>query len=357
MRDILALTSDVARAIAGEIKVTLTPQEQMRLASARPVNPEAYELYLKGVYYSNRRTEEGLERGIQYFKEAVAKDPNYAVAYSALAHSYNNLADYSILSPQEAIPKARAAASTALELDDNLAEAHAAIGMSNLAFQDWPGAERQLRRALELNPGYARAHHLLAMWLWGQGRVDQALAEIRRARELDPLSPLVNTNVGMALYLARQYDQAIEQQKRTLELDPNFIPAHWPLGLAYEQKGILAEAIAEFQKAASPERNRLYLASLGHAYAVAGRRAEARKVLGELTELSKQAYIPAYEIAVLYTGLGENDHAFATLQRACDEHSGRLFLLKVDPRLDPLRSDPRFQDLLRRLNFPDQEKL
>jgi len=352
LRDVLSLQDEVARTIANQIQIKLTPAEQVRLAKPRPVDPQAYELYLRGQYYEATRTEEGIRKGLEDFAQAVQKDPNYALAYVGLADCYDNLADYSFLSPSEALPKAREAATKALGLDDNLAEAQAAMASVHLQEGEFARAEREFSRAVELNPGYARGRHMHALSLLALGRREEGLAEIQRAHELDPLSLIINSNVCYMLGSNRRYDEAIELGRKTLELDPSFLVVHWPLGLAYEQKGMFREAIAEFQKAARPERNSAYLAALGHAYAMAGQQAEARKILKELTAVSQREYVPLYEIAVLYMGLGEKEQALAKLQAAWQEHSGRLYYLMVDPRLDPLRSDPRFKDFLRRIGLP-----
>jgi eukaryotic-like serine/threonine-protein kinase len=354
-RDVLDLQSEMARTIANEIKAKLTPSEQAQLGRSRIVDPEAHELYLRGRYYQEKRTQETLQQAISYFERAIEKEPNYALAYAALAGSYTMLEDFGVLTPKEALPKARAAATRALEEDDNLAEAHAALGLiliHTYAPGGWERAEKQLRRAVDLNPSYASAHQWYALCLLAQGRADDAVAEIKRALVLDPVSLIINTNVGSILTMARRYDQAIEQQKKTLELDPSFPSAYWPLGVAYEQKAMFNEAILQFKRAMALDRSPVYVAGLGHAYAVAGRRGEAQKMLEELTQRSKQSYVPFYEVAVLYAGLGNKDQAFASLQLACKEKSGRLYFLKLDPRFDPLRSDTRFEDLLHCVGLP-----
>ena len=353
LRDILALQDEVTRTIADQIRVRLTPQEQARLTSARKVNPEAHELYLKGLFQWDKRTEEGLNKSIEYFQQAIEKDPSYALPYSGLAGSYNMLGLYCVLPQTEVMPKAKAAAIKALEIDEQLAEAHASLGWTSFAFDwDWSGAEREFRRAIELNPGYATAHRWLANCLTGEGRLDGALAEIKRAKELDPVSLVTNAALGITLYYARNYDQAIEQERKTLELDDHFAFAHMVLGMAYEQERNFGEAIAEFQKATALDARPHYSAALGHAYAVAGRRREALEVLDRLRTLAKQRSLAWNEIAVVYAGLGENDQALAALDAAYKSHGSQLSWLKVDPRLDTLRSDPRFQDLLRRMNLP-----
>jgi TolB-like protein/Flp pilus assembly protein TadD len=354
LRDVLALQGEVARDITNEIQIKLTPQQQARLASARPVNPGAYELYLKGRYEWNKRTEQGLKKGMQYFKDAIAQDPNYAAAYAGLADSYHVLADNGFLPAGDAEPKAKVAALKALEIDGDLAEAHASLAGPLADFdRDWTGAERECRRAIELNPGYATAHHFYALFLSNLGRHDEAIREIEEARKLDPLSVRINANVGLVLYLARQYDAAIEQLRKTLELEPNDVASHAYLGWTYLQKGMHQEAVAEFQKAVNQQIGSLApIAGLAQAYAVAGKRDEARRVLNQVKALSGQKFVVPYQIATIYVGLGEREEAFAWLERAFEAHDSKLGALNVDPSLDSLRSDPRFQDLLRRMNFP-----
>jgi len=356
LRDILSLQSEVAQAIANEIQITLTPRDQARLASVRTVDPEAYQLYLKGRFYWNKRTETDLKRGIEYFRQAIDLDPNYALAYAGIADCYSLLGWdlFGALPPREALPIAKAAARKALEIDDSLAEAHSSLAWTKLAFDwDWSSAESEFKRAIELNPGYAVTHHWYAECLAGMGRHAEALAEIKQAQELDPLSLIISSVAGWILYFDRQDDQAIAQFRKTLELDPNFWVAHWTLGRAYEQKAMFAEAVAEIQKAIDlSEGSPLSLAALGHTYAVSGSQAEAQKVLDKLKESSKQRYISPYSIAAIHAGLGEKDQVFMWLEKAYEERSGWLIWLRAEPISDPLRSDPRFQDLLRRIGLP-----
>jgi len=354
LRDTLALQSEVAQDITNKIQIKVTPQQQARLASARPVNPEAHELYLKGRYEWNKRTEQGLKKGLQYFEEAIAKDPNYAPAYAGLADSYHLLADSGFLPARDVDPKAKAAALKALEIDGDLADAHASLAILLADFdRDWTSAEREYRRAIELNPGYATAHHFYALLLSALARHDEALREIEEARKLDPLSVRINANVGLVLYFARRYDAAIEQVRKALELEPNDEASHEYLGWAYLQKGMHQEAVAEFQKAANQRSGALApLAGLAEAYAIAGKRDDAHRLLNQLKALSGQTHVVPYLIADIYVGLGEREEAFAWLERAFEAHDPPLVWLKVDPDLDPLRSAPRFQDLLRRMNFP-----
>jgi tetratricopeptide (TPR) repeat protein len=282
----------------------------------------------------------------------VELDPQYALAYAGMADCYVLLGTVYYLSPKEAVTRAKAAAVKALQIDDTLAEAHTTLaGIRSTYDWDRVGAEREYKRAIELNASYATAHQRYSLYLMAMGRTEESLAEIKRAQELDPVSLSINTSLGWRLYFARQYDQAIEQYRKTLEMDSNFGRAHFNLGQAYEQKGMYEEAIAEFHKAFNFSRDRA-VAALGHAYAMSGKRREARKVLEELEELSKRRYISPYGIALIYTGLGERDQAFAWLQRACEDHSFGLNHLKVEPSLDSLRSDLRFRDLLRCVGLP-----
>ncbi len=354
MKDIFALQSEVARAIAQEIQVKLTPEEQARLASTRPVNPEVYELYLKGRHCWNQRTEEGVKKGISYFHQVIDLEPTYAVAYAGLADCYTDLADEAAVPPREALPIAKAAAMKALEINDTLAEAHTSLARVRQDYdRDWLEAEREYKRAIELNPTYTEARHLYSHYLMALGRIEESLAESKRALELDPLSASMRAHLGWHCLFARQYDRAIEECRNTLDLHPNFLKLHQFLARAYEQKGLYEEAIREFQETLTLSAgNPVYLGQLGHAYAVSGNKREAQKLLEELKELSSRRYVPSYDIAMIYTGLGQKDEALDWLQRAYEEKSGWLSYLKVEPRLDSLRPDPRFRDLLRRVGLP-----
>jgi len=346
LADILMVQEEVSREISENLRLRLSGDEKKRV--------EAYQLYLKGRNYWNKRTAEGLNQGMQYIEQAIEKDQNHALAYAALADSYNMLARYGALAPKEAFPKAEAAARKALALDDRLAEAHTSLAFVKHRFEwDWSGAEAEFRRAIELNPNYAPAHQWYSSFLVAMGRTDESIAEAKQTRKLDPLSLATNSHVGWVLYLARQHRQAIEQCHMTLQLDPNFFVARRYLGLAYGQAGLHEKAIAELQKAAvlsggSP----LTKAELAYAYAMSGRRAEARKVLEELSERAKREYISPYFVATIYAGLGNKDQAFAWLEKAAEDRAIEMVYLKAEPKFDALRSDPRFQDLLRRMNFP-----
>ncbi len=354
LRDVLALHSDVARAIAREIQVALTPEEETRLADARPVNPEAYEAYLKGRYFWNKKTEPDLETGLEYFERAIEKDSNYAAAYAGLADSYLHLAHYGGLPPQEAIANAEAATLKALDIDPKLAEAHASMGHLRMHEWNWSDSEKEFKRAVGLNPNYAITHYWYAALLSQMGRRPEARAEIRRALELDPLSPMISWSAGAGHYRARQYDLAIEQFRRTLAMHPEFPPAHQYLGLAYVQKGLYDEAVAELKEARKlPGADARGAAFLAYAYAVAGKTRQALEILDELNEMPGQRRLPSYEIAAVHAALGQKDQAFAWLEKAYGERDNWLVNVKVEPMFDPLRSDPRFQDLLRRMNFPE----
>jgi TolB-like protein/Tfp pilus assembly protein PilF len=354
LTDIFAVESEIAARIADTLQAKLSGAEQRALSSRPTDNPEAHQFYLKGRYYWNRRYEEGLTKAVEYFKQAIAADPNYAPAYAGVADSYALLGfhGYGVMAPTEAMPKAKAAAEKALQIDEALGEAHASLAYVTDGY-DWnePGAEREYKRAIELSPNYATAHQWYGVHLAVTGRHQEAIAEIKQAQQLDPLSLTINMNVAWIFYFARQYDQAVVQCEKTLELDPNFAGTHWMLGQAYRQKGMYEKAIAEFQKAASLSKgDAVFIAVLGHAYAVAGKRGEAQKAINELKELSKRRYFPAYFIALIYVGLEDRDQAFEWLEKAFAERS-ELTFLKAEPMFDPIRSDARFQNLVRRVGL------
>jgi TolB-like protein/DNA-binding winged helix-turn-helix (wHTH) protein/Tfp pilus assembly protein PilF len=353
LRDVLAVQDEVARRIAQEIRTTLTPEEKAQLTGQRQVNPEAYEAYLRGRYFWNKRTEEAVRKAIPYFEQSMSKDPNYPLAYDGLADCWLSLGWYGYLSPKETFPQAKAAAMKALELDATLGEAHTSLAFASMNYDwDWSAAEREFRKAIELNPNYANAHHWYADYLSAVGRHEQAVTESKRALELDSLSPIINAWLGWRYFFARQYDLAIEQYQKTLEMDPTFVPAHLVLGQGYEQKSMPEKAIDELKKAVSLSGgSSLYVSSLAHAYAIAGRRSEAEMLLRQLNERAQNTYVPSFHIAIIYAGLGQKDQAVVWLEKGYQERSTWMVWLKVDPRLDVLRSDPRFQDLLRRVGL------
>jgi TolB-like protein/DNA-binding winged helix-turn-helix (wHTH) protein/Tfp pilus assembly protein PilF len=353
LRDTLALQKKVARDVAEQIRINLTPQEQAVLKNVKVVNPEAYEAYLKGRYFWNKRTADGLKRAIDYFDHAIENDPNYAQAYTGLADSYALLGDweYGVLPPKEALPRAKAAASKALELDDTLGEAHTSLAFSLDLFDwDWESAEREFRRAIELNPGYATAHHWYAWHLSEMGRNSEAIAEMRKTENLDPLSLIISADVAEILLVAHSYDEAIQQSRKTIDMDPNFAVAHYELGQAFVEKHMYNEAIAELQRAIELSGGSTTCTSnLAYAYAASGRKTEAVKILNDVKNRSK-GFSNAPEIALIYVGLGEKDHAMTWLERAYTERFNPSILLR--PAFDPLRSDPRFQNLSRRIGLP-----
>ena len=350
--DLVAVKQDIAREVTEKLRLRLSGAEQQQLARRDTANPEAYQLYLKGRFYWNKRTVESLKKSIEYFNQAIEKDPSYALAYAGLADAYGLFSTYSVSSPQESYPKAKAAAKKALELDETLAEAHTSL--AKVLSYDWNLAEsnREFQRAIELNPNYATAHQWYGNGnLRVMGRFDEAIAEMKRAQELDPLSLVINSDVGVTYISARQYGQAIEQLRKTTEMDQGFYYAHWNLGIAYEMKGSLQEALAEYQKARQLTDDPRTLALLGHGLAVSGKRVEALRMLDQLKEMAKQRYVPAYSFTIVYVGLGEKDQALQWLEREYQDRAVELLSLKVDPLLDSLRSDPRFADLVRRMGL------
>jgi serine/threonine protein kinase/Flp pilus assembly protein TadD len=352
-RDILALQRDVALAVAQQVKTSLTPQERLALTTAEPVNPKAYEAYLQGRFYLSGRTPEALTTGVEYFQQAIAEDPKYAIAYAGLADGYGLLASYGVRPAVETMPKAKAAALHALELDDNLAEAYTSLGLIRWSFEwDLGGAEKAYRRALDLAPGYATAHHWYALYLSSLGRNQEAFAEMRVAQSLDPLSPIISTNFAWCYYLAHQYGQAIEQARKTLERYPNFSPAHEVLGQAYAENSMDGQAISELQKAILTSSDEpLTQAELAYAYAISGKREEAVTILTKLERGSRRSSASPYAMAILHVGLGNQDEAFRWLDLSYQERDAHLVNLKVHPVFDRLRSDLRFQELQRRIGL------
>jgi tetratricopeptide (TPR) repeat protein len=342
-----AISEKIAVALAAQ----LSGAERKLLRKHHTDNQEAYHLYLKGRYYlQTRRTEEDMEKTIRCFQQAIDLDPNYALAYVGLADCY---VWQRWISPKESSAKAREAAARALKIDDTLAEAHFSLGTILHNFDwDWPGAEREYKQALDLNPNYALGHFWYADYLMGMGRFDEAMVALRRAQELDPISPWINVVTGEVYLWSRQYDRAIEQYLRSLEMHPNNPSIHTDLGEVYALKGRYEEAIVEFQKAVTLSDGREHsLAALGWGYAMAGKRDEAQKVLDQLSEMSKRRYVRPYLLARIHAALGEKDRAFDLLEKAYQERVGAMTLLKVDPMLDGLRQDQRFQDLLRRMRL------
>jgi len=353
LSDLLATQREIAREIVEKLRLKVSADDK-ESTKHYTENNEAYQLYLKGRFHWNKRNPEALKKSISYFEQAIAKDPSFALAYAGLADSY--VVPANRLAPREAMPKAKAAAMRALALDDSLAEAHASLARVFAAYEwDWASAEKEYKRAIELDPRYAIAHQWYGGYLAVMGRSKEAFAERKQALELEPLSLTINFELGLGYYYDRDYDRAIAQFQKTLELDRQFPAANNFLPAAYEQKGMLSEAIAGFKAALPLSAGGEWTskAGLGHAYAVAGKRLEAQALLDELKRVSEQEYLPSTSIALIYTGLGEKDQAFTELQKGYEQRAFQMQWLRLDPRWDNLRSDPRFHDLIRRMGMPE----
>jgi TolB-like protein/Tfp pilus assembly protein PilF/class 3 adenylate cyclase len=354
LQGVFAVQDEITRAVVDALKI--------KLAVALPVhktpNTEAYDLYLKGRYFLNRKTGADATRAIDYFNQALAKDPNDALAYAGLADAYSSFVfPLGVVAPQEVMPKAKEAALHALAIDNALGEAHASLAYITFFYVwDWAAAEKEFKRALELNPNNGDTHHWYSHYLMGQGRIEESLIQSKRALELSPFDILFNVHLAWHYLYARQYDQALERIEKTIEMDKNFAQAYPWLGLILEQEGRYAEAIAAFQNAIRlfPGGSSIAEAELAHVYAVSGNQEEARKIIVGLQELAKSEYVSSFQIAAIYAGLGEKDRAFAWLEKAYEERSDGLVNLNADQRFDSLRSDPRFQDLARRLGLIPQ---
>src|SRR5213594_2517172 len=355
LTDIFAVESEIAKTIAETLQARLTRSEKSSIAKAPTVNPEAYELYLKGRFFWNKRTGADLLKSIDYFKQAIAKDPNYALAYVGLADSYLLLSSYAAVSPAESLPPARSALKKALELDDSLAEAHASFGLLTTLELDLHRALDELKRAVELKPNYATAHHWLALAHLTLAQFDSAISEAKRAIELDPLSLVINADTSWIYFSARRYDEAEAQVRKTLEIGPQFFLAHYYFGEVLQFKAHLSESIAEFQKAFELNNDPYSLAMLGQAYGRNGQRDEAQKILARLNEEAKSHYVAPYALALVQTALGDKGRAIDELEHAYQEHeTNYLFAIKVDPMLDDLRRDPRFEALVQKVTASKQ---
>ncbi|HME00407.1 MAG TPA: tetratricopeptide repeat protein [Terriglobia bacterium] len=354
LEDILSLQRDVAEAIAGQIQAKLTTQERARLAPAGPVNPRAYDAYLRGRYHWNKRTPQDITSAIDYFQQAIHEDPNYAVAYAGLADAYALLGSVpnDAQPPRVAMPQAEENVVKALALDNSLAEAHASLAYVKLSFDwQWPEAERHFKQALDLNPSYATGHQWYALYLVAMGRMNEAIAEIGRAQQLDPLSIIIIAAAAHIYNQAGQYDKALEQCRKALDLYPDFFLAHYIQGRAYEQKGMVPEAIAEFQRANDlSQGSAIVIAGLGHAYAISGKRQEAQKLLDDLVSRSQQKYVPAVCMMAICVGLGDNNQALRWLKQALEDRCDYVIYLPHEPGL-ALRADPGFQDLMRQIHL------
>lgn len=357
LSDILNLQTEISKEISEQLRIKLSGEEKKSVTKRYTANPEAYQLYLQGLYSMNLRTEGGHKQAIQYFQKAIDLDPNYALAYAGIADAYTVLGIQGAIGggavPSDTMPKAKAAAEEALKMDDTLGEAHVSLGHVLWNYDwNWAAAEEELKKGIDLSPNYTRGHGTYGLFLASKGRVNQAIAERERAQELDPFSIANNMTFGIVLYMTHQYDRALEKLRRTVELGQNMPTPHYYLGLTYLQKGMCQEAIAEMQSSVMlSNRAPLALSGLGYANAMCGKNSEGQKILVELAELSQKRYVSSFHVAVVYAGLRNNDEAFKSLNQAYEERTAELNFLRVDPRLDNLRSDPRFAELLRKMNL------
>ncbi|MDQ3282489.1 MAG: tetratricopeptide repeat protein, partial [Acidobacteriota bacterium] len=345
--DLVKLQDEMSREIADKLRLKLTGAEKKKLRKRSTESSEAYQLYLKGRYHWNKRTEESLRRGIQFFRESIEHDPSFASAYAGLADSFITLGTNVPLPPHDVMPKAKAAAQRAIEIDDGLAEAWASLGAVRWWFDwDWDGAEEAYRRAISLNPNYATAHDGYAMLLCARGRFDEAVEQISKASDLDPLSLIIAVHAGWPFYFARDFESAIRRFRKALDLDENFIPAHGWLGMALGQQRRYAEATDAFARAFEIDRIPILQAMLAHTHAIAGNRDQAMSLLANLQEQAKTRYISPYDIAVIHAGLGDSQTAIDHLRAAVDDRSAWMVFVSIDPRLDLLRHDPAFAQVL-----------
>lgn len=351
LSDLFTLQEEIARQVSEKLQLRLSGEDQKQLTKRYTGNAEAYQLYLKGRFYWNKRTEETMKKGVDYFNQAIEKDPAYALAYAGLADCYALLYEYSAAPSRDLYPKAKAAAMRALELDDNLAEAHTSLAAAYEYEWNWEEVERQYTKAIQLNPNYGTAHHWYSAYLISRKRFDEAISEARRALELDPLSLIINTALGRALHSARRYDEAIEQLRKTVDMDPSFAEAHFHLALAHEGKGAYEDAIREFEKSLELFGDKSMKAWVARVYAESGKKQQALKALAEVMALSRREQASPFAIATLYAVLGDKDRAFEWLEKLYTERNYYVVFLNVDPALDGLRDDPRFADLLRRIGL------
>jgi TolB-like protein/Tfp pilus assembly protein PilF len=353
LRDMVALQADVAVSIAKAIGTKVMPSELGRVNTARSVDPEAYEDYLRGRFFLEKRTSEGMNRAVDYFQQAIRKDPGFAEAYAGLAKTYDLLGTFEVRPPTEVFPQAREAADRALQLDTTLSEAYTARGMASTMYdRDWNAAEHDFQQALLLNSNDALAHHWYAEHLVNVGHPERAITELERARELDPLSLPINGTLGRAYRDDRRFEESIAQCGKTLDLDPNFAYAHWCIGVSHVAQKHYADAIAEIQRAVAIDSAPLYTYGLGYAYAMAGNKTAANAAIEDLKQGSRKGYVPSYFIASIYAALAEPDQAFAWLVRAADERDPQITGLLCDPFMDSLRADSRFKALVRKIGFP-----
>lgn len=352
LSELLATQREIAREITEKLKVKISGEEQRLANKHYTENNDAYQSYLKGRFYWNKRTREGYSKAIEQFKEAIDQDPSFALAYTGLADCYNILSSYGLSSPNESFPLGKAAVTKALDLDPNLAEAHTSMAYIKYQYEwDWAGAEREFKRAIELNPNYPTAHHWYGLALANMGRLDEAFAELKRAQELDPLSVTIMASTGWSLYHVKRYDEAIAEFQKALDMDENFVRALWGIGEPYELKQDFQKSIASLEKAHQLDNSPSVFALLAASYAQANRKAEARAILNELNQQMKLRYVDGYYVAEVYAALGEKEQALRSLEAAYHERSSLLIWLKFEPKFDDLRSDPRYIDLMRRVGL------
>jgi TolB-like protein/DNA-binding winged helix-turn-helix (wHTH) protein/Tfp pilus assembly protein PilF len=352
--DVLALQDDLSREIAEKLRVKLTGEQKQRLARRNTEDAEAYRFYLKGRYYWNKRSPEGMQKAASYFQQAIDKDPGYALAYAGLADTYVYLSFFNMVAPRDAMPRAKAAAAKALEIDDHLAEAHVSLGYISYAYDwDWPAAGRHFDQALALDPAYTRAHIFYPFYLSSRGQSQEAVTVAKSALDLDPASPSLSHSLAVQFYLTRQFDQAIEQCRKTLEMDPNFAVAYAVLGQTYLAKGMNSEAAPVLEKYSALSQGSVdSLALLGYSQARRRKKSQALRTIDELKETSKNSFVPAFYFALVYAALEDKDQAFMWLEKGYDERFARFAYLKLEALWDPLRSDERFRDLVRRVGIP-----
>ena len=353
LADVFMVQEEIAQKITERLRLKLTVKHKKELVKRYTENPEAYQAYLKGRYYWEKRSQGAMQRAIEYFQQAIEIDPGYAAAYSGLADCFNTIGWFRLAPAQDVFPRAKAAATKALEIDNKLAKAHTSLAYAKFLYDwDWKGAERGFKRALKLNPKYATTYQWYSVYLWAMGRFDESVVHAQRAQELDPLSLVHNLTLGVALYFARRFEESVEQFKKTLEIEPSFYPARMSLSQSYEELGRFDEAIAEAEAAFGTEDLPVVLSRLGGAYAAAGRAADASRIIDELQERSKTSYVSGYEIATIYAELNQKETALEWFKKALDERASWMVFLNTAPRFEFMRSVPGYVELLDQLNFP-----
>jgi TolB-like protein/Tfp pilus assembly protein PilF len=353
LADVFVVQEEIARKITERLRIKLAVKHKKELVKRYTEDPEAYQAYLKGRYYWEKRSQDAMQRAIQYFQQAIDIDPGYAAAYSGLADCFNAIGWFRVAPAKDVFPRAKAAAAKALEIDDKLAEAHTSLAYAKFLYDwDWRGAERGFKRALKLNPKYATTHQWYSVYLWAMGRFEESVEHVRRAQELDPLSLVHNLTLGVALYFARRYEESVEQFKTTLEIEPRFYPARMSLSQSFGELGRFGEAIAEAEAARATEDLPVVLSMLGCAYAIAGREGDALRIIDELQERSKTGYVSSYEFATIYADMGRGDDALEWFKKALEERASWMVFLNSAPRFEFMKSTAGYIELLDQLNFP-----